>query len=170
MKRIAIAVLLLLLAPVAAEAQQSCHSDQQVIQHPDNRVVTSGRGTLASFQIAPGETEGRTFGVKGMVCGIDLAPLDGQRLELIRYERRQGSGPVSPDDLTNGNLDTFETHALSASAHGKFVVTGLRAGKYLLVADWSAVPAESTRVVFNLQVVPGPSPQSPIAQAGLLQR
>lgn len=168
MKPLSIAVLLLLLAPVAADAEQACRSDKYPTQHIDNRVLSGSRSVLPTLQIGYESAEPRTFGIKGTICDVDLAPLAGRRIELIRFERNVGSGPLSVDDLTNGNATTQGVYEVVSLDNGRFVATGLPAGYYALRADWDA-GSDSPRVVFDVRVVPGPARQSPVAQAGLLQ-
>jgi hypothetical protein len=168
MKHLSIAVLLLFLAPVAAQAEPACRSDQHPTQHMDNRVLSGSRSVLPTLQIGYESAEPRTFGIKGTVCDVDLAPLASHRIELIRFERIEGRGPLSVDDLANGNAATKAVYEAISLENGTFVATGLPAGDYALRADWDAI-SDSRRVVFDVRVVPGPSRQSPVAQTGLLQ-
>lgn len=169
MKPHSIAAVLLLLAPVAVHAEQACRSDKHPTQHIDNRVLSGSRSVLPTLEIGYATEEPRTFGIKGRVCDVDLAPLAHHRVELIRFERNKGRGPLSVDDLTNGTVTPQDEVATVSLENGTFVVTGLAPGYYALRADWTAISSDSGRVVFDVRIVPGPSRQSPLAQASLLQ-
>ena len=170
MKRLALIAVAALALPTTSLAQGVCRDFRTQLtksEEPvtaDSRVVAVDEANLPSFEFEEPAANG-TFAVKGILCGSDLEPLPDRRIELVRYRSPAETRPLKRADLPG--LTRLQTYELVSSSDGRFTVSGLPAGDYLLVADWTELP--SAYVVYDLRLIPGPSRFSPLSQIGLLQ-
>lgn len=169
------AAFVLLVAASAAAAETGCRDFRKPLkQTNESSVIAVDRSLLPSVRSIGNTFDERsptdTFAIKGTLCDGQLSPLGGKSLRVVLVERQEDAtdGALPADAITSGMVRTIEAREVVTSPNGKFLVTGLVAGEYVLEVDWEDL-SEAEYVVFDLRHIPGPPLRSSVEQVGLIK-
>lgn len=164
-------IVILLFATHLASAENACRDFRKAPEYKQrdlSSIVAVDASIFASVKFE-NRSPTDTFAIRGTFCDSQLAPLPGRNLRVVRVSRAEaGQQPLLADAFTSGEARELEAHTVVTSENGKFLVSGLAAGEYVLDVDWEELSATQF-VVFDLRHIPGPPLRSSVEQVGLLR-
>lgn len=162
--------IVLLLAASAASGESACRDFREPVKQQNlNSVIAVHPSVLPSVSFED-RSPTDTFAIKGTFCDGELSALGGKSLRVILIERAEaaGEGPLPAHAFTSGLARRVETREVVTTPRGKFRVTGLSAGEYVVEIGWDEL-SSTPFVVLDLEHIPGPPLRTSVEQVGLIR-